>query len=133
MKKLTIEEAYKKATPGPLRCSYKSAAAARKEGEEDGTDGGGGDGWIGQDKSWLERETVAFLPHHRDVGEDEKRGCNAAILAHAFNVLPEVVEALKEICGNARGNAEGTFSVSADRIRSAREILAKASTVEVPE
>lgn len=75
---------------GPWRFQYTSAKEARNtpEARERGTDGGGASGTIYTAEG---KETIAFLPHHRDPKEDDQRRATAQVLATA----PEAVDMLE--------------------------------------
>ena len=49
----------------------------------------------------------------------------AAYIVRAGNAYPELVAALREVAQHAIANDRGSFNVSADRIRTARALLAK--------
>lgn len=120
MKTITLEEAYKLATPGPL-CVSQAYGIGR-------TIGSGGDA---SPIGWCD-----CVGHPNEL--------NAALLAHAFNVLPVVVAALEDAARELMANH------AVDSVRYAeknpglpplpepismvdiRAALAKANQVEVP-
>jgi hypothetical protein len=95
-------------TPGPWTYHYTSAAQARKDAIEEGsnTDGGGASGSISaKDPNSRYGRTIVFLPHHRDPKEDNERAANARLIAAA----PELLEA----CQWMMMQLEGTSGASA--------------------
>jgi hypothetical protein len=108
--KTKLEDAYKKATRGPLtiRNGFPSGRVLAE----------GSHGC-----------TVA-------ITQSEKHGLvDAALLAHAFNVLPEVVEALQKLeDAMCRHQNDPELNEPWDEILAqSMEALARVSTVEVPE
>ena len=62
---------------------------------------------------------------------DQQTEVNAALLAHAFNVLPEVVEALRDAHLQFEHNGQESDS-DKEVLNKIEAVLAKATTVEVP-
>lgn len=118
MKTIPLEEAYRRATPGPLHVSPFGTS------DFDGLTIESGFGLIA---------TIAATD--KESATDPENVANAAVLAHAFNVLPEVVEALRAAqCYMMEGNDDPRLE--RERRDSAKIImsaLAKASTVEIAE
>ena len=120
MKTLPLDEAYQQATKGPLDAQYGTEtcfhsgnkACIVKHVASTDTDEGS-------------CETVAEIwPTCNDSDKYD-----AALLAHAFNVLPEVVATLQAVHDDFDGMTLMPSGL-ADKVRRA---LTKASTVEVPE
>ena len=103
--KIKLEKAYKKATKGPL-------ALGLETNEEDAQ--------LINAEGW-HVATVAISPHKE----------TAALLAHAFNALPEVVEALLWLDTDREPSDKGFDEWFAELKMTAKVALARASTVEV--
>ena len=104
--KIKLEKAYKKATKGPL-------ALGLETNEEDAQ--------LINAEGW-HVATVAISPHKE----------TAALLAHAFNVLPEVVAALED----AREFILRFDESDPEKLAASKRIsdmLDKAASVEIPE
>lgn len=109
MKTITLEEALKRATDGPLEVSKFADAPGYAIGFP-----------------WIASVT----------GGDDK--INAALLAHCYNVLPKVVEALKFYANEENwkvqysGIGEFPSEAESDGGEKARAALANANTVTLP-
>ena len=113
--KLSLEEARKRATQTKLRVKEGTADIREAEGPR----------------------TIAFAYSTR---EGEEQVYNAALLAHCWNRFDEVVAALEDLAFDA-ARVERKFSEGRDwtewrdlrdKLASAKDLLAKAKTVEMP-
>lgn len=127
--KIPLEEAYKKATPGPLRVVLEPQGVKCLDGSELVTKH-----WLRPANSeWSVADVYATKGRATHPG---MQGANAAILAHAFNVLPEILNAWKDMIGSV-----GSITCLSDhyddifpaKLKALEDAIAKASTVEVPE
>ena len=107
--KLTLEQAYEKATKGPLK-----------------PDG------ISEHKEFYVSEHGLCV----DVAPING-GINAALLSHAFNVLPEVIKSLEDACACICASLDGVPSDTRDAMENDlavyRAVITKASTVTIPD
>ena len=111
MSRISLDEAYARATKGPL----KAAEAGYEECH-------------GVFARRIFSISDAEVAPANGYGEgDEQAAVNAALLAHAFNVLLDVVEALERAVGIIEDIPyPGDYAA-----KELRDILARASTVEV--
>lgn len=124
--KLTLQEAYERATKGPLEAdAYGDNGVCFHEGNRARVSRNVAPTAEDQEGS---SETVAEV--WPTAGDQDRY--DAAILAHAFNVLPEVVAMLEWLTGFHQ-DGDGKCIIDAEPIKQAKALLAKASTVEVPE
>lgn len=119
MKTITLKEAYAKATPGKLSFDRRNdgLVAFRIAG----------DGYI-IGEALFQNPVAGFTT---SAPNREQAQHNAALLAHVFNVLPEVAEALKVMLRLHRDTAKASLrGLEATNIADAA--LAKASQVKIP-
>lgn len=103
MKTITLDEAYAKASKRPIRARFSPEPHILTKGR-------------GSSVAWC-------------INQQDLRGeCDAALLAHAFNVLPEVVEALRTLIAPYDGNIDRAPT----SVKLARAALAKAKKVVLP-
>lgn len=111
---MNIKEAYAKATPGPLVVDYSRLPLGIKPtGNDDSIDRVAPLGHV-------------FRSHVR--GNKDQQKMNAALLAHAYNVLPEVLEAATCMFNDIVKDCNGNVPRDMEYIRA---IIAKASEVKV--
>ena len=104
--KLTLQKAYERATKGPLEVRHGDICPC---------DSNGG-------------RRLATM-----YGIVAEAQVNAALLAHAFNVLPEVLAVVEQLVNGWYGANGASINIEAEVFKKARAALAKASTVEVAE
>lgn len=116
MKEITLDEAYKRATKGPLH-AFKLESPA------------------GDDKGAIIEATDTTVAALEATEPPELASHDAALLCHAFNVLPEVVEALTEWKNHkfTRPISDHPEAIEQRRIYDLMTAaLAKAQTVKLP-
>lgn len=111
---ITLEEALKKATKGPLYAKY--------DGDEV---------QIGNDQKFV----AMTMPFDASAATEEDY-VNAALLAHCYNVLPELVAALTEMMRGYSKDADGRWhrlhGPTETALNQAKSILTKATQVTLP-
>jgi hypothetical protein len=124
MKTVSLEEAMKRAVPGPLEADSLASIWSPSDY--------GGDGHVAN----CSHAAIDTEYHAKDY---EK--ATAVLLAHAYNLFPKVVEALKQVRAIIVDGAKEGFNPLAgdwaDRLfRSqgmSHDVVKKATTVELPE
>jgi hypothetical protein len=117
MKTVSLEEVLKRAMAAPLSCRKGDESVLgqffdiEKDGKHVGCGGAGELGFHAVDRN----------------------RCTFALLVHAFNLFPEVVEALKDVT-DALADYESDLECPKGPAHSRAEVvLAKAETIELPE
>lgn len=111
MKTISLEEALKIATKGPLEVlpEYGNKIADQNE------------------------ELLAIVENpSTSMFNRPKWEMNAALLAHAYNLLPELVEALKRLQNHTVWRMTGEGTGDPDIIDLVPGLLTKANTVQLP-
>lgn len=112
MKTLTLKEAYALAAKGPMR-TYQATAGTH----------------LCADGRAADNEIVAYVKVSFHSIPPTEQNANAAILAHAFNVLPEAADAL-ELAIDALPRPRNEEEIQL-RIK-LRNTLTKINTVQIP-
>lgn len=130
MKTITLKEAYTTALQGKISTIANCETSERHRYS------------LINDNVKLIADITAVAWKHGKQKKDPQAAANAALLAHAFNVLPEVVEALEKALVKCSSISANIFDDNLDRqkacanlrdvTQSARAAIAKANTLQIP-